>query len=164
MRVLMVVGSRHGATQEIGEVIAEVLAEAGHEVVGVDPDDFSGVVGFDAVILGSAIYYGHFVPAVSELLARHAGSLASIPLWVFWSGPLGNRGVPRGSVEGMDEVIEKLRPRGVREFDGRIDRGELGLRERAVVSLVGADYGDFRDFDEVRAWAQEIVEELRRPR
>ncbi|NLF04958.1 MAG: flavodoxin [Actinomycetales bacterium] len=160
MRVLMVVGSRHGATQEIGDAVAEVLADAGHEVVGRDPDDFTSVAGFDAMVLGSAIYYGRWVPAVRELVERHAGSLAAIPLWVFWSGPLGSKGVPRGSVEGMDELLERLRPRGFREFDGRIDRGELGMRERAVVSLVGADYGDYRDFDEVRAWAHEIVEEL----
>lgn len=162
VRILMVVGSRHGATHEIGEVVAEVLGEAGHDVVELDPDDFPGVAGFDAMVLGSAIYYGRWVPAVRELVERHAGSLAAVPLWVFWSGPLGSKGVPRGSVEGMDELLERLRPRGFREFDGRIDRGELGMRERAVVSLVGADYGDYRDFDDVRAWAREIVAELAR--
>jgi len=163
MRVLMVVGSRHGATREIGEVVAEVLTEAGHEVVERDPDDFTNTVGFDALVLGSAIYYGRLVPAVRELIERHAGSLTAVPLWVFWSGPLGNKGVPRGSVEGMEELMERLRPRGFHEFEGRVDRGELGMRERAVVSLVGADYGDYRDFDEVREWAATIVEELAGP-
>jgi len=164
MRILMVVGSRHGSTREIGEVIGEVLAAAGHEVVERDPDDFTSTSGFDAMILGAAIYYGRWVPAVRELVERHAGSLAAIPLFVFWSGPLGTKGVPRGSVEGMDELLERLRPLSFREFDGRVERGELGMRERAVVALVGADYGDYRDFDEVRAWADEIVEELSRAR
>lgn len=163
MRVLVVVGSRHGATQEIGDVVGEVLTEAGHEVVERDPDDFTGVAGFDAMVLGSAIYYGRWVPAVRELVERHAGALAAIPLWVFWSGPLGTQGVPRGSVEGMDELMDRLRPRGHREFDGRLDRGDLGIRERAVVSLVGAEYGDYREFAEVRAWAGEIVDSLEGP-
>lgn len=162
MRILMVVGSRHGSTQEIGEVVAEVLTEAGHDVVTQDPDDFTSTTGFDAMVLGSAIYYGRWVPPVRELVERHAGSLAATPLWVFWSGPLGTKGVPRGSVEGMDELLDRLRPRGFREFDGRVDRGELGMRERAVVSLVGAEYGDYRDFDDVRAWAHGIVDELAR--
>ncbi len=163
MRILMVVGSRHGATQEIGEAIGEVLTEAGHEVVHRDPDDFTSTMGFEAMILGSAIYYGRWVSAVRELVERHAGTLAATPLWVFWSGPLGTKGVPRGSVEGMDELLERLRPRGFREFDGRADRGELGMRERAVVSLVGANYGDYRDFDEVRSWALEIADDLASP-
>lgn len=160
MRILMVVGSRHGATQEIGKVIAEVLAEAGHDVLEQDPDDFTSTVGFDALVLGSAIYYGQWVPAVRELVERHAGALAAVPLWVFWSGPLGSKGVPRGSVEGMDELLDRLQPRGFREFDGRLDRGDLGLRERAVISLVGADEGDYRDFDEIREWAGQIVRDL----
>ena len=164
MRILMVVGSRHGATQEIGDVIAEVLVGAGHDVVRLDPDDFVNTVGFDAVVLGSAIYYGRWVPAVRELVERHAGTLSNVPLWVFWSGPLGTRGVPRGSVEGMDELLDRLRPRGFREFDGRLDRGELGLRERAGVSLVGADEGDYRDFEEIREWAGQISRELTGPR
>ncbi len=160
MRILMVVGSRHGSTHEIGEVIAEVLTSAGHDVVVQDPDDFTSTLGFDAMVLGSAIYYGRWVPAVRELVERHAGALAAIPLWVFWSGPLGAKGVPRGSVEGMDELIARLQPRGFREFDGRLDRGDLGMRERAVVSLVGADEGDYRDFDEIREWAGQIARDL----
>lgn len=164
MRILMVVGSRHGATQEIGKVVAEVLADAGHVVVEQDPDEFTSTVGFDAMVLGSAIYYGRWVPAVRELVERHAGVLAAIPLWVFWSGPLGSKGVPRGSVEGMDELIDRLQPRGHREFEGRLDRHDLGMRERAVVSLVGADEGDYRDFDEIREWAGQIVRDLADPR
>ena len=164
MRILMVVGSRHGSTQEIGKVIAEVLADAGHDVVEQDPDEFTSTVGFDALVLGSAIYYGRWVPAVRELVERHAGALAAMPLWVFWSGPLGSKGVPRGSVEGMDELLDRLQPRGFREFDGRLDRGDLGLRERAVVSLVGADEGDYRDFDEIREWAGHIARDLADPR
>lgn len=163
MRILMVVGSRHGATREIGDVIAEVLTGAGHDVVLRDPDDFTGPGGGDAVVLGSAIYYGRFVPAVRELIERHAGALAATPLWLFWSGPLGDKGVPRGSVEGMDELLDRLRPRGFREFEGRLDRGDLGMRERAVVSLVGAEQGDYRDFDEVREWAGQIARELDTP-
>lgn len=159
----MVVGSRHGSTQEIGEVISEVLVAEGHEVVMQDPDEFTSTVAYDAVILGSAIYYGRWMPAVRELVERHAGSLAATPLWVFWSGPLGSKGVPRGSVEGMDELLDRLQPRGFREFDGRLDRGDLGLRERAIVSLVSADDGDYRDFDEIREWAGHISRNLNDP-
>lgn len=160
MRVLLVVGSRHGATREIGATIAEVLEDAGLDVVERDPDDVPSTHGFDAVILGSAIYYGRWVTAMRELVERHAGALSAVPLWIFWSGPLGSKGVPRGSVEGMDELLDRLRPVDFREFDGHLDRGELGMRERAVVSLVGAEEGDYRDFDDVREWAGTIAREL----
>jgi menaquinone-dependent protoporphyrinogen oxidase len=48
-------------------------------------------------------------------------------------------------------------------FSGRLERDELNISERALVALVHAEQGDFRDLDEVREWAQEIAQELRKP-
>jgi len=161
MRIGMVVGSRHGATREIGAVLAEELAAAGHEVLDVDPEEFLGPVGLDALVIGSAIYAGRFVPAVSEVLERHLGALREMPVWVFWSGPIGHGSGASGQAQDVRRQLERLRPRGTREFGGRLERAELVLRERAAVEQVGAEYGDFRDFEAVRAWAAEILEDLR---
>ena len=62
MRVLVTVASRHGATWEIGEVIAEVLADRGLDVETRTPEDVVTLDGVDAVVLGSAVYLAHWMP------------------------------------------------------------------------------------------------------
>jgi menaquinone-dependent protoporphyrinogen oxidase len=50
----------------------------------------------------------------------------------------------------------------VAAFGGRLQRDDLGLAERALVAMIEAEAGDFRDFDEVDAWAARVADELRR--
>ena len=96
MRVLVTVSSRHGGTGEIGRTVAQVLRDAGHEVTETDPDEVQGLEGVDAVVLGSSVYVGRLAAALRELVDRQAGRLAALPVWLFWSGPVGD--VPGGGV------------------------------------------------------------------
>jgi menaquinone-dependent protoporphyrinogen oxidase len=41
-----------------------------------------------------------------------------------------------------------------------MDASKLGFSERMVVKAVRAPEGDYRDWDDIRAWAARIVEEL----
>jgi menaquinone-dependent protoporphyrinogen oxidase len=61
------------------------------------------------------------------------------------------------------EVGTILASTGTREhriFAGKLDRSRLGLGERMVVRAVHAEVGDFRELDEVAAWASTIAREL----
>ena len=55
-RVLVTFGSKHGATAEIADVVAETLRACGLDVDCVDAGDVERLDGYDAVILGSAVY------------------------------------------------------------------------------------------------------------
>lgn len=97
MRVLVTVASRHGGTREIGQAVAQVLRDAGHDVTEADPDEVRALDGYDAVVLGSSVYVGRLAAALRELVDRLAGALASLPVWLFWSGPVGTPPLPAGS-------------------------------------------------------------------
>ncbi|MGV8968450.1 MAG: flavodoxin domain-containing protein [Cellulomonas sp.] len=153
MHVLVTTGSRHGSTREIGEAIAEVLERGGHTVEQVDPDEVTSLVGFDAVVLGSAVYVGQFSESVRALARRLEGALTELPLWLFWSGPLGASARPIGEPDDVDFLVRRLSPRGVRMFGGRLAPPELGMIERAQIAAVDVVAGDYRDFDEIDAWA-----------
>jgi len=165
MRVLVTVGSRHGATREIGVAIAEVLERSGHSVELIDPEEVTSVDGFDAVVLGSSVYVGRLAASVRALAERLEGPLSEVALWLFWSGPIGTPPRPAEQPDDVGFLIRRLAPRGQHEFGGRVERTELGMAERALVAMVGAKPGDYRDFDEIDRWAESIAAKLyARPR
>lgn len=161
MHLLVTVGSRHGSTREIGAEIAQVLGQAGHAVEILDPDDVTSLDGFDAVVLGSAVYVGRLAESVRALAQRLEWSLAELPLWFFWTGPIGNPPRPAEEPEEVGHVATRLRANGVHMFAGRLEQSELGMAERALVATVGAAPGDYRDWDDIDRWAESIAEELR---
>ncbi|WP_129339591.1 flavodoxin domain-containing protein [Cellulomonas endophytica] len=157
MKVLVTVASRHGATREMGEVVAEVLRTHGHVVDEVDPEDVEDVAAWDAVVLGSAVYVGRLAAGLRHLVEREGGRLRSRPVWLFWSGPLAVPDAATDVPDDVDVVARHAGARDVRCFAGRVRHGALSLQERALVALVRAPEGDFRDLDAVRAWAEEVA-------
>ena len=72
MRVLVVVASKHGSTYEIAAAIAEELRGAQFTVDLHDLQAEGGVgdlAGYHAVVLGSAIYAGSWLPAARAFAA-----------------------------------------------------------------------------------------------
>lgn len=160
MKVLLPVASRHGATREIGDAIADVLRESGFEVDVVDPDDVEDIEPYGAVVLGSSVYVGRWAASARAFVDRFAVRLASRPVWLFSSGPVGDPPAPAGDPEEVAPLMRRMGARGHRTFAGRLDRGGLALAERAVVALVQAEQGDFRAWADVQDWAGRIAQEL----
>ena len=160
--MLVASASRHGATREIAEAIAAELREAGHEVEDRPVEEVDGIDGYDAVVLGSAVYVGRWLPPARELVQERAEALSRRPVWLFSSGPVGDPPRPEGDAAvDVSEIATAVGAREHRIFPGRLDRAELGLRERAIVKVVGAQEGDARDWEAVGAWARGIAQALR---
>jgi menaquinone-dependent protoporphyrinogen oxidase len=163
MRILVTVASRHGGTLEMANAIGQALADAGLEVDIKPLRDLEGVAGYKAVVLGSGVYMGRWLPEASAFVEQHSVELRARPIWLFSSGPLGFPDPkPDGDPAGIHELAGSIHARGHRTFAGRLDRGRLGIGEKLVVSAVRAQEGDFRDWDAVAAWAHGIAGELTR--
>ena len=160
MRALVTVASKHGATGEIGEVVAGVLRDAGIEVATAAPDVAIDPSDYDAIVLGSAVYAGRWLAPARVFATRHADDLARRPLWLFSSGPIGEPPKPAGESPEGTTLAEQLSARDHHTFAGRLDCEQLGFLERTVTKALGAPSGDFRDWEAVRAWADSIVSAL----
>lgn len=160
MKVLVAVASRHGATREIGEAIAEVLRGAGFETELADPDDVEDVEAYGGVVLGSSVYVGRWAASARAFVDRFGGRLAERPVWLFSSGPVGSPPAPMGEPDEVAALVRRMGARGHRTFAGRLDPAGLALAERAVVALVQAEQGDFRAWPEVEDWAAQIADDL----
>jgi menaquinone-dependent protoporphyrinogen oxidase len=162
--VLVVVASKYGATRGIADRIGHVLGGHGIDVRVADVAEVTSVAPFDGVVLGSAVYAGRWLRAARAFAQDQASALRSVPVWLFSSGPIGDPPRPEPD-EAVDvrEVVALLEPREHRVFAGELVKGRLGFPERAVVRAFRAAEGDFRDWDEIEAWAGRIAAELRAP-
>lgn len=161
MQILVTVASRHGATAEIGSAVADVLRADGHVVDEAAPADVTDVSAYDAVVLGSAVYTAHWMPAARDLAARLAPHLRERHVWVFSSGLATQPAASANSPHELLALMQDVGALGHRAFAGRLLRSELAFAERALIAGARAKEGDHRDFDAVRAWAGQIAEQLR---
>lgn len=158
---LVTAASRHGATYEIAEAIGRVLEQRGLEVAVRPAEDVDGVAGYDAVVVGSAVYAGHWLEPARRLVEAHRDELRRVPTWLFSSGPIGDPPRPDDAhAVDVAVLVDAASARDHRIFAGRLDRHRLGFGERAVVFAFRAADGDFRDWDAVGAWAGRIADEL----
>lgn len=162
MRVLVSAASRHGSTREIAERIGAVLRERSAdapapEVDVIPPDAVADVDGYDALVLGSAVYMGRWLDSALRLSRRYAQDRRDRPVWLFSSGPVGDPLKPDQQPVDVGSVVSVTRAREHRTFAGVLDRHRLSFGERAVVAALRAPYGDFRDWAAVEAWARDIA-------
>lgn len=160
MKVLVSAASKHGSTSEIAERIGATLKSDGLEVDVRRPEDVTTVAPYDGVVLGSGVYAGRWLEPIKRLIARETDELAYKPVWLFSSGPIGDP--PKPEVEPADMVAarERLHPVDTAVFAGRLDRSELGFAEKAIVAVVHAPDGDFREWTSVSEWASKIARTL----
>ena len=166
MHVLVPFGSHLGSTEEIAGRIAAVIGAAGAEVTlraAALPDP---VDAFDAVIVGGGTYAGRWHADAVAFVRNHVDALATKPVWLFSSGPLGATG---GSSEPHPptEIVDLMRlvhARGHAIFAGahareRVDESDLGRMEKFVAKRFIPE-GDWRDWPTIEAWAYAIAREL----
>jgi menaquinone-dependent protoporphyrinogen oxidase len=165
VKALVTAASRFGATGEIAEAIGRVLAEHGLDTAVIPPDEVRGIDDYDAVVLGSAVYTGHWLEPAKSLVRRSGDALAARPVWLFSSGPVGNPSRKLVQQMGADpvdlaEIVKVTGARDHRMFAGKLDRRHLSFPQRVALTLVRGLEGDFRDWSEINRWAAGIAEAL----
>jgi menaquinone-dependent protoporphyrinogen oxidase len=160
MKVLVTAASKYGSTAEIASAIGEVLAERGLDTTVLPPEDVGAVDDFDAVVLGSAVYAGHWMKDARELVGRAGTSLSSRPVWLFSSGPVGDPPKPQEVAVDTEAMMASTGAREHRVFVGKIERKGLSFGDRAIAVALRVPDGDFRDWDDIRAWGSEIADAL----
>ena len=162
MTVLVAYASKHGSTEGIARAIAERLTELGEPADARSIDQVGSLDDARAVILGSAIYAGSWLREAVDFVRQNAGALAERSVWLFSSGPLGEQVQDdEEQPRQLEEISDLIRPVEHRVFFGALDRATLGFAERMIVKAVKAPDGDYRDWDEIRSWADRISAELR---
>lgn len=75
--------SRDGSTAEVAEAVGHVLRESGASVDVLPVDDLQSIAGYDAVVLGTAIWAGKPLPEMRRFVAEQQDALGRLPVACF---------------------------------------------------------------------------------
>jgi menaquinone-dependent protoporphyrinogen oxidase len=179
MRILVAYATRHGATRGIAERIAATLERSGLDVALQAVESANALADYDAFVVGSAAYMGRWIDEAASFVRRNRDVLASRPVWLFSSGPVGTETV---DAKGRDviraaeprefaELADTIHPVDERVFFGAFDPDAkpIGLAERLGARFMrlpsvreALPAGDFRDWPQIEAWAEGIARQLQR--
>ncbi|MEO6472173.1 MAG: flavodoxin domain-containing protein [Aeromicrobium sp.] len=161
--LVVAAASRHAGTDEIADRLAWVLENdlrPGWRVLRRDVLDLQALDDADAVVLGSAIYFGYWLKPAARALA-YLNDAANVDLWMFSSGPVSEHESENGQAIAANSLVGSRLAIEHKVFGGRLDTSRLTLLERTALRAVRAKPGDYRDWDEIDTWGHRIADKLK---
>jgi menaquinone-dependent protoporphyrinogen oxidase len=169
-KVLVAYDTKHGSTATIAETVGDVLCENGFQAdirAALNVDDISP---YDAIVLGSPMYYATFLPGALSFLERHRTVLATKDVAVFAVSTSVDKQtgmveenlarLVNASVLRKFPEIQVLEPIGL--LPGKYFFQEIFPVEIINLKLTGFDEaGDLRNVEFVRSWTEGIADLLR---
>jgi menaquinone-dependent protoporphyrinogen oxidase len=165
-KVLVAYDSKHGSTAMIAEKVGDVLCEKGFQVdirPALHIDDISA---YDAIVIGSPMYYANFLPGALGFLERHRTVLAvkDVAVFAVSSSVDKETGMVEENLARMvnSSVLSKFPEIQIIEPIGLMP-GKYYFREIFPVEIINLkqsgfeEAGDLINFDIVRSWAEGLA-------
>jgi len=169
--VLIAYCTRSGATAEVAQAIGRTVNEAGLAAQVKAIADVQSIAPGTEVVLGAAIYIGHFPREFHRFLSRFEVELAKVRPWIFVLGPTEKE---RKQFAAAEEQARKelgrhpsLHAGDMRVLGGKFDPAHLNLPfPMSLIQKLPANpmkkmpVSDIRDWEWIRRWAEAIAEEI----
>ena len=163
-KILIAFATRAGSTQEVAKEIADVFCAKGLEVDVLPVKKVKSLDPYRAVILGSAIRAAHWLPEAIQFVENNRSELDKIPTAFFTVSLTLSENTEenlRKVASYVDPVRSLSRPDLEGFFPGKMDPKALSVPTRIMIKAMKTREGDFRDWDAVRAWAEEAFSKLK---
>lgn len=161
--ILVTYASRCGSTAEVAQAIANSLCEIGLAAEVEPVTSVTSLERYRAVIIGSAVRYGKWLPEALDFIKRNRARLAQVPVAIFsmHMGPRGTDGESQDKrLQYAKDVRSLVTPKAEVFFAGKIDPSRLSVFERLVVRAVKSPIADLRDWQAIRTWSAALPGEL----
>jgi len=155
-KVLVAYATKMGSTAGIAQAIGAELVHGGHQVDVREAGKVRSIEEYDVVVLGSAIYMRRWRPEAVHFLGRHRDELRDRQVWLFHSGPVGPEKYEPQKMPGkVRRLAHRIGTRPAMTFAGRLEPATAkGFLAEQMAR--GDLAGDFRDWEQIRTWANDI--------
>jgi len=158
-RVLVTYATRAGSIVEIANAIGDTLATRGFRAEVKPVKSQPALDGYAAVILGSAIRMGNWLPEMVKFIEANHAALAAMPTTLFTVHML-NTGEDETSRAAREAYVTSVRAllsdAENAYFEGAMDFSRLSLLDRFISKMVKAEEADRRDWDAIKCWAEAV--------
>jgi menaquinone-dependent protoporphyrinogen oxidase len=163
-KILVTYASRAGSTVGVAEAIGRALAESGAQVDVRPMKEVIDIATYRAVIAGSAIRGGKWLPEAMQFMRTHQAELVRKPFAAFMVcitlAMKGGEQYREGIANWMSPVRALVKPVSEGLFAGALDCSKLalfdGLQMRAAIAAGVFPAGDHRDWNAIHSWAVDI--------
>jgi menaquinone-dependent protoporphyrinogen oxidase len=162
-RMLVAYASRYGSTGGVADAIGKELCKkdvAADVTLARNAGDLGSYRG---VVIGSAIYRGKWMSEAADFVKRNKDALSRMPVAYFlvcmtMAQPTEKRRAE--ALSYMDPILKavpEIKPVAIGLFAGALDYSKLSWFNKEILKSKGTPEGDFRDWEGIRAWAQDSV-------
>lgn len=158
--ILVTYATRAGSTYEVAVRVAEVLGTQGTAVDVKPVAAVHELQDYKAVVVGSAIRMGHWLPEAVEFVKANCEALSRIPTAYFVVSGLLRNDTPemrRQVLAFLDPVRALLEPVRIGLFAGKLDYSTIDGFDRSIAEGVSSAEGDWRDWEAIDKWAHDLL-------
>jgi len=159
-RALVTYASKAGSTAEVALKIGQLLAQRSLQVDVRPLANVTGLASYQVVVLGSAIRIGRLLPEALTFIQQNRAILQQKAFHVYilcMTLATDNDGNRKKVSAYLEPVPALVKPVSEGLFAGVMDLNKLEVFERLIMLAKKTPIGDFRKWDQIGAWAQNIA-------
>jgi menaquinone-dependent protoporphyrinogen oxidase len=163
-KVLVTYASHCGSTAGVAECIGKALCSGGAKVDIRQAQSVRDLTPYQAVVVGSAIHSGKWLPEAMDFVETYQNILNQMPIAYFltclalYKSNNETRRIARSYMNPVLDAVPNVRPVASGLFAGALDYGKLSFVVRLVMKSKmkkkGVPEGDHRNWGAIRSWAE----------
>ncbi len=163
-RILVTYASQGGSTAGVADAIARSLAEGGASVDVRKVTTVTNLEAYQAVVVGSAVHSGKWMPEAQQFVDRNQSALRRMPTAIFQVCMMmtSDNAQYRAMIpEWMSTLRTQIHPAADGSFAGALFLDKypkfsyrLGLR--IFLASIKKQPGDYRDWQAINTWAESL--------